>query len=121
VPIRPPPSPSRGTVTLLLALTAPPLGLVAWILLSGGERPHYFQSGLIRAGAATIVVGALPLLFVGVAAAVGLWPDPNPNPIGLGLLLVAAGGAGSLLALVGIIRCAARLRDGTEVGAPSRQ
>ena len=46
----------------------------------------YLCSWWVRAGLALLVVGAGPLVFIIVAAAVGLWPDPNPNPIGPGLL-----------------------------------
>lgn len=103
-----PPSPLRGILTLLLALSAPPLALVAWILLSGGERPAYLRSPWVRLGAGLVLLGALPLLVVVVAAAIGLWPDPNPNPIGLGLLFLAAGALGCVLALIGTLLVAFR-------------
>ena len=69
-------------------------------------REVYFRSKWIRAGAATIAAGTLPLLTVIVLAKVGLWPDPNPNPIGLDLLFVAAAVAASVLTLIGIVRVA---------------
>ena len=103
-----PPSALRLPLTAILAITVPPLALAAWILLSGGMRELYFRSGWIRAGAATLTVGALPLLTVIVLAKVGLWPDPNPNPIGLGLLFVAAAALACILALVGILRVASQ-------------
>ena len=99
-----PPSPLQWPLTAILAITAPPLALAAWILLSGGKRSLYFSSRWIRAGAATLAAGALPLLTVIVLAKVGLWPDPDPNPIGLGLLFVAAVVLASVLTLVGILR-----------------
>jgi hypothetical protein len=91
-------------VSVLLGLTALPLGLLAWIALSGSRRSDYLRSKWVRAGFATGVLSALPLLVVGGAAALGLWPDPNPNPIGLGLLLVAGGGLATILIAVGIAR-----------------
>lgn len=101
-----PPSPLRFPITLVLALLAPPLALVAWILLSGGERQLYLRSPWIRVGLIVFIAGALPLLAVAGAAAVGLWPDPNPNPVGFGLLFFAAGILACVLALIGIVRVA---------------
>jgi hypothetical protein len=98
-----PPSSWRLPVTILLLLAAPPLALVSWILLSGGERPGYLRSAWIRWGFGIIVVGALPLLAVILAAALGLTSDPNPNPVGLGLLFFAAGVIGFILLFVGIL------------------
>ena len=54
------------------------------------------------------MLGSAPLLAVGVAAEIGLWPDPNPNPIGLGLLFLAAGLLACVLTLIGILRVATR-------------
>ena len=98
-----PPSPWRVPVTLLLAITVPPLAIVAWILLSGDQRKMYWQSWGVKGGLAIAVIGSLPLLLVGIAAKVGLWPDPNPNPIGLGLLFWLSVGLGLLVALFGIL------------------
>jgi hypothetical protein len=100
------PSALRVPATLLLAVFAPPLALVSWILLSGGQRSAYFRSTWIRAGLVVLVVGALPLLAVGLAASLGLTRDPNPNPIGLGLLFLASGVLACVLVLVGIVRVA---------------
>ena len=102
----------RVPATLLLALTAPPLALAAWILLSGGQRAAYFRSKWIRAGLVVLVLGTLPLLAVVVAASLGLTRDPNPNPVGLGLLFFFAGVVACLLVLVGIVRVALASRTG---------
>jgi hypothetical protein len=88
---------------LLLAITIPPLAIVAWILLSGDQRKVYWQSWCVKGGLAIAIIGSLPLLFVGIAAELGLWPDPNPNPIGLGLLFVFSIALGTLVALFGIL------------------
>ena len=98
-----PPSPWRLPVVLLLAITITPLALVAWILLSGDQRKIYWQSWCVKGGLAIAVIGSLPLLVVGIAAKLGLWPDPNPNPIGLGLLFVFSVALGSLAALFGVL------------------
>ena len=74
-------------------------------------REVYFRSRWIRAGAATLVAGMLPLLTVIVLAKVGLWPDPNPNPVGPGLLFVAAAALACVLTLIGIIRVAIKPED----------
>ncbi len=100
-----PPSPLRLPLSVVLGLAAPPLGLVAWILLSGSQRGIYLQSPWVRAGAAIFILGAIPLIGVIVATFIGLWPDPNPNPVGLGFLFLVAGVLGCLLALIGVIRC----------------
>ncbi|HLC41983.1 MAG TPA: hypothetical protein VJO34_10220 [Methylomirabilota bacterium] len=97
------PSPWRLPVALLLAITVPPLAIVAWILLSGDQRKIYWQSWCIKGGLAIAVIGSLPLLVVGIAAELGLWPDPNPNPIGFGLLFVFSVVLGSLVALFGVL------------------
>lgn len=98
-----PPSPWRLPVVLLLAITLTPLAIVAWILLSGDRRTIYWQSWCVKGGLVIAVIGSLPLLVVGVAAKLGLWPDPNPNPIALGLLFVFSVALGSLVALFGVL------------------
>ena len=103
-----PASPLRVPLTILLIPLAPPLALVTWILLSGGQRAAYLRSPWIRAGMITLALGAAPLLLVILAAAVGLWPDPNPNPVGLGLLFLGAGVLACLLAFIGICRVTAQ-------------
>lgn len=98
-----PPSPWRLPVALLLAITATPLALVAWILLSGDQRDIYWQSWCVKGGLAISVIGSLPLLVVAIAAELGLSSDPNPNPVGLGLLFVFSVALGSLVALFGVL------------------
>jgi len=98
-----PPSPFRIPVAVLLGLAVPPLGLLAWIGLSGSRRRDYLQSKWVSWGFVLVVVSAAPLIFVAAAASLGLWPDPDPNPIGLGLLLVAGSGLGTVLAALGIL------------------
>ncbi len=106
-----PPSPLRLPLTALLAVTAPPLALVAWVLLSGGKRRLYWRSLWIRAGAITFAIGTLPLVILSLLVMVRLWPDPNPNPIGLGLFFVAAAILASILTLIGILRVALQPGD----------
>lgn len=47
---------------------------------------NYLESRLVRTGLVIFGLGCGPLLFILVAASVGMWPDPNPNPVGPGLL-----------------------------------
>jgi hypothetical protein len=98
-----PPSPFRIPVAVLLGLAVPPLGLLAWIGLSGSRRRDYLHSKWVYWGFLLVVLSAAPLIFVAAAASLGLWPDPNPNPIGLGLLLVAGSGLGTVLAALGVL------------------
>jgi len=64
----------------------------------------YLRSWWVRVGLGLLVVGAAPLVFIIVAAAVGLWPDPNPNPIGPGLLFFFTFWPAVLCLLIGVIR-----------------
>jgi hypothetical protein len=64
----------------------------------------YLQSGWIKVGLGLLAVGAGPLLFIIIAAAIGLWPDPNPNPIGPGLLFVVTFWPAVICIVVGVIR-----------------
>ena len=64
----------------------------------------YLRSWWVRAGLGLLVVGAAPLVFIIVAAAVGLWPDPNPNPIGPGLLFFFTFWPAVLCLLIGVVR-----------------
>ena len=107
-----PPSSLRIPAAILLGLTIPPLGLVAWIALSGSQRRDYLRSNWVRTGLAIGIGSALPLLAVAGAAALGLWPDPNPNPIGLGLLMFAGGVLATILIGVGIVLVSRRRLSG---------
>ena len=98
-----PPSPWRLPVVLLLVITLSPLAIAAWILLSGDQRKIYWRSWWVKGGLAIAVIGSLPLLVVGIAAELGLWPDRNPNPVGFGLLFFLSIVLGSLAALVGVL------------------
>jgi len=64
----------------------------------------YLQSGWVKFGLALLFVGAAPLLFIIVAASIGLWPDPNPNPIGPGLLFFFAFWPAVICVGIGVIR-----------------
>ena len=66
--------------------------------------PRYWQSWWVRVGVFLLVAGSGPLVFIIVAAAVGLWPDPNPNPIGPGLLFFFTFWPAILCIVVGVIR-----------------
>jgi hypothetical protein len=72
-------------------------------------RPHFtmrdcLKSGWVRVGLVLLVIGAGPLVFIMVAAKVGLWPDPNPNPIGPGLLFGITFWPAIICMVVGVIR-----------------
>ena len=107
-----PPSPWRVPIAVLFAVTCWPLAIVAWILMSGDQRKTYWQSWWVKGGLAVAVISPLPLLFVGTAAELGLWPDRNPNPIGFGLLFVFGVGLGSVLAVIGILWTHYQARNG---------
>jgi len=64
----------------------------------------YLRSWWVRVGLGLLVVGAAPLVFIIIAAAVGLWPDPNPNPIGPGLLFFFTFWPAVLCLLIGVVR-----------------
>ena len=64
----------------------------------------YLRSRLVRVGLGLLILGTGPLLFIIIAAAVGLWPDPDPNPIGPGLLAFLTFWPGFFCLLVGIFR-----------------
>ena len=64
----------------------------------------YWQSRWVKVGIILLVVGAAPLVFIIIAAAVGLWPDPNPNPIGPGLLFFFTFWPADICIVVGVIR-----------------
>jgi hypothetical protein len=64
----------------------------------------YLGSKLVKAGLIILVLGTGPLLFIIVAAAVGLWPDPNPNPVGPGLLAGLSIWPGMVCLGIGILK-----------------
>lgn len=70
----------------------------------------YLESRWVRFGVGLLVVGAAPLVFIIVAAAVGLWPDPNPNPVGPGLLFFFTFWPAVICIIVGVIRVRAGRR-----------
>jgi hypothetical protein len=72
---------------------------------------RYLDTTLVRVGLGLLLFGTGPLVFIIVAAAVGLWPDPNPNPIGPGLLAGCTFWPGVICLVVGILRARSRDRD----------
>ena len=64
----------------------------------------YLQSLWVKVGLGLLIVGAGQLVFIIVAAALGLWPDPNPNPIGPGLLFFLTFWPAIICIVVGVIR-----------------
>ena len=64
----------------------------------------YLQSTWVKVGVGLLVVGGGPLIFIIVAAAVGLWPDPNPNPIGPGLLFFFTFWPAVICIVIGVVR-----------------
>ena len=65
---------------------------------------RYLRSNWVRVGLVLAVVGAGPLMFVIVAAAIGLWPDPNPNPVGAGMLFALLFWPAVVCLSVGVVR-----------------
>ena len=70
----------------------------------GMTSREYWWSGLVKSGVLLLVFGTGPLLFIIVAAAIGLWPDPNPNPVGPGLLAGLTLWPGLICLIVGVSR-----------------
>ena len=68
----------------------------------------YLQSLWVKVGVGLLMVGSGPLLFIVIAAALGLWPDPNPNPIGPGLLCFVTLWPAIVCIVVGVNRVRAR-------------
>jgi len=64
----------------------------------------YLYSRWVRFGLGLLSVGAAPLLFIVLAAAVGLWPDPNPNPVGPGLLFALTFWPAVICIIIGVVR-----------------
>jgi len=71
----------------------------------------YLQSGWVKVGLALLFGGAGPLLFIIVAAAIGLWPDPNSNPIGPGLLFFFTFWPAVICIIIGVVRVRIRNRQ----------
>jgi hypothetical protein len=63
----------------------------------------YLQSRWVKFGLGLLIIGSAPLLFIIVAAAIGLWPDPNPNPIGPGLLFFFTFWPAVICILIGVV------------------
>ena len=64
----------------------------------------YWESRYVRVGLGLFVCGCGPLLFIIIAAAVGLWPDPHPNPVGPGLLAGLTFWPGVICIAIGVTR-----------------
>ena len=64
----------------------------------------YLKSRWVRVGVTLLILGSGPLVFIIVAAAVGLWPDPNPNPIGPGMLFFFTFWPAVICILIGALR-----------------
>lgn len=73
---------------------------------------RYLRSNWFRVGLALAVTGAAPLLFVILAAAIGLWPDPNPNPVGPGLWFALLFWPAVVCLLIGVCRVRRQQREG---------
>lgn len=92
-----------NVLVFLLCVVTPTLGLLVWVLGNRHQRPIYLRSWWVRIGLVALVVGATPLLTIGLAAKVGLWPDPNPNPIGAGLLFTGLGLIATVCLAIGAV------------------
>lgn len=68
----------------------------------------FLSDKLFKIGAAVVILGSAPLLFILLMAKIGLWPDPNPNPVGPGILVFVTFWPGVLLMAAGIFRSAIR-------------
>ena len=64
----------------------------------------YLQSRWVKVGLSLLIAGAAPLVFIILAAAIGLWPDPNPNPVGPGLLFFFTFWPAVVCILIGVVR-----------------
>jgi hypothetical protein len=71
---------------------------------------EYLKSRFVRIGLGLLIVGIGPLLFIIIAAAIGLWPDPDPNPIGPGILAFLTFWPAVICLAIGIFRVR-RARD----------
>jgi len=70
----------------------------------------YLRSLWVKIGLGLLVVGAAPLLFIIIAATLGLWPDPTPNPIGPGLLFFFTFWPAVICIVIGVVRVRMRNR-----------
>ena len=71
----------------------------------------YLSSTLVKIGLLALLLGSGPLLFIILAAAVGLWPDPHPNPVGPGILAGLTFWPSVICIVVGVVRVRRRRRD----------
>ena len=74
---------------------------------------RYLSSNWFRVGLVLGLIGAGPLLFIIIAARIGLWPDPNPNPVGPGLLFTLLFWPSVVCMLIGVLRVRAAGREGS--------
>jgi hypothetical protein len=65
---------------------------------------EYLRSRLVKIGLALLILGSAPLIFIIIAAAIGLWPDPNPNPVGPGMLAGLTFWPSVICIVVGVFR-----------------
>ncbi len=65
---------------------------------------RYLRSNWVRVGLVLALIGAAPLMFIIIAAAIGLWPDPNPNPVGAGMLFAFLFWPAVVCLSVGVVR-----------------
>jgi hypothetical protein len=65
---------------------------------------RYLRSNWVRVGAGMLILGSGPLIFIIVAAELGLWHDPNPNPVGPGILCGLTFWPSLICILIGVIR-----------------
>lgn len=70
----------------------------------GRGMSEYWQSRLVKAGIILLIVGTGPLLFIIIAASIGVWPDPNPNPVGPGLLAALTFWPAMICVVIGVMR-----------------
>jgi len=78
----------------------------------------YLRSTLVRIGLILLIVGSGPMMFIYVAAGLGLWPDPNPNPIGPALLAFFTFWPSILCILAGVVRAWWRQRSAHRTPGP---
>ena len=64
---------------------------------------RYWDSKLVKAGTALLVLGSGPLLLIMAAADLGLTRDPNPNPVAFGILAGLTFWPALILIAVGVV------------------